>query len=337
METRGSRRPLLLSAAVLLVLAVLAAVLTLAARGSAERPAAATGAATGRSGPTGPAPVDLAALVDGYTAGFTPGGPYTVPDAGQRRAIADGVLGALDGQAEQAGRALARAGYRLTEFTEAATGRRVAEIADGTDTDGTDPGGRGWGRVYLDLSARAGWTVQVPHPVSDARTEALGVDLFRAAPGGVLVLAGAHRRAGADGASDVAHRADTVFAAVVEALTGRGLPGIQVHGFDEGSLPGQDAVVSSGAGQPGPAAELTAAGLGRAGYAVCRAWREKCGQLGGTTNVEGRFAAGLGVPWLHVELGNGLRTEPARRAVVAGVLAETARGWAAAGTPVPAS
>lgn len=65
----------------------------------------------------------------------------------------------------------------------------------------------------------------------------------------------------------------------------------------------------------------------RTPQAVCRAWRETCGQLGGTTNVEGRFAAGVGVPWLHVELGNGLRTEPARRAVVAGVLAETARSW----------
>ncbi len=321
METRGSRRSLLLPVAVLLVLAALAGVLTLAARGRAERPRVA------QSTPSGPVPVDLAARVDEYTAGFTADGPYTAPDAAQRRAVAEGVLGALDGQSEQAGRALARAGYRLTEFTEAATGRRVAEIAEIADDPGT--GSRGWGRVYLDLSARPYWSVQVPHPVSDARTEALGVDMFRAAPGGVLVLAGAHRRAGADGSSDVAHRSDTVFAAVVEALTGRGLPGIQVHGFDEGSLPGQDAVVSSGAGQAGPAAELTAAGLARAGYAVCRAWREKCGQLGGTTNVEGRFAAGAGVPWLHVELGNGLRTEPARRAVVAGVLAETARSWGA--------
>ncbi|MEV7772206.1 hypothetical protein [Kitasatospora sp. NPDC086791] len=316
METRGSRRPLLLPVAALLVLAALAGVLTLAARGQGQHPRAA------RSAPSGPAPVDLAARVDDFTADFAADGPYTEPDAAQRRAVADGVLGALDGQSEQAGQALARVGYRLTEFTEAATGRRVAEIADGTAA-----GSRGWGRVYLDLSARLNWSVQVPHPVSDARTEALGVELFRAAPGGVLVLAGAHRRAGSDGSSDVAHRTDTVFAAVVEALTGRGLPGIQVHGFDEGSLPGQDAVVSSGAGQAGPAAELTAASLGRAGYAVCRAWREKCGQLGGTTNVEGRFAAGVGVPWLHVELGNGLRTEPARRTVVAGVLADTARSW----------
>ncbi|MFF2043337.1 hypothetical protein ACFVVX_23240 [Kitasatospora sp. NPDC058170] len=332
METRGSRRAVVLPVAVLLVLAALAVVLTVAARGSAGRPGTAEGTSAGTpagssegapAGPAGPAPVDLAARVDGYTADFGPATGYTVPDAVRRRAVADGVLRAVEGRPQEAGRALAQAGYRLTEFTEAGSGRRVAEIAE----DGTAPEGRGWGRVYLDLSAPAGWTVQVPHPVSDSRTEQLGVELFRAAPGGVLVLAGAHRRAGEGGSADPAHRADTVFAAVVEALTARGLPGIQVHGFDEGSLPGQDAVVSSGTGPAGAAAELTASGLGQAGFAVCRAWREKCGQLEGTTNVEGRFAAGLGVPWLHVELGNGLRTEPARRAAVAEVLAATARSW----------
>ncbi|MBV2154308.1 hypothetical protein [Kitasatospora sp. SUK 42] len=269
--------------------------------------------------------MDLAARVGAFTADLLPGGRYTAPDRAQRRAVADGVLGALDGRTGKAGRALARVGYRITEFTEASTGRRVAEIAAVDDIGD----GRGWGRIYLDRSARPTWSVQVPHPASDAHTEALGVELFRAVPGGVLVLAGAHRRAGADGCADVAHRSDTVFAAVVEALTGRGLPGIQVHGFRAASLPGRDAVVSSGAGRPGPAAELTAAGLGGAGLVVCRAWREPGVPLAGTTNVEGRFAAGLGVPWLHVELAYGVRAEPARRAVVAGVLAETVRGWRA--------
>ncbi|MFI2612290.1 hypothetical protein [Kitasatospora sp. NPDC018619] len=276
--------------------------------------------ALGGAGPPAPGP-DLAARVDAYVGGFR-WGAYTAPDAAQRRALAEGVRALLDGRAERADRALARAGYRRTEFTEAATGRRVAELADAS-AEST----RGWGRVYLDLSARPAWSVQVPHPVSDARTEALGVDVFRAVPGGVLVLAGAHRRAGPDGSSDVAHRADTVFAAVVGVLTGRGLPGIQVHGFAEAGLPGRDAVVSPGAGRPGPAAELVADGLARAGYAVCRAWREGDGRLAGTTNVEGRRAAGAGVPWLHVELGRRLRTEPARRAVVAGVLADAARSW----------
>ncbi|MGW3184560.1 hypothetical protein ACWDD9_35350 [Kitasatospora sp. NPDC001119] len=272
--------------------------------------------------PPGPAPVDLAARVDAFTADFFPSGRYTVPGAAQRRAVADGVLGALDGRTGDAERALARAGYRITGFTEAMTGRPVTEIAETAAGDG-----RGWGRVYLDRSARPAWSVQVPHPASDVRTEALGVELFRAVPGGVLVLAGAHRRAGADGSSDVAHRSDTVFAAVVEALTLRGLPGIQLHGFGAASLPGRDAVVSSGAGRPGPAAELTAAGLGGAGLVVRRAWREPGARLAGATNVAGLFAAGLGVPWLHVELAYGVRADPARRAAVARVLAATVRGW----------
>ncbi|MFE2727893.1 hypothetical protein [Kitasatospora sp. NPDC059327] len=321
------RRAVPLSAALLLVLAALAVVLTVAARGSGGHPA--TVPADG-VGPTGPAPVDLAARVDEYTADFGPDGPYTVPDQAQRRAVADGVLAALDGRPERAGPVLAAVGYRLSEFTEAGSGRRVAEIAESPGRAADD---RGWGRVYLDLSAKAAWSVQVPHPVSDSRTERLGVDVFRAGPGGVLVLAGAHRRAGPDGSSDVAHRADTVFAAVVEALTARGLPGLQLHGFDEGSLPGQDAVVSGGAGPAGPAAELTAGGLGQAGFAVCRAWREKCGQLTGTTNVEGRFAAGLGVPWIHVELGAGPRTEPRRRASVTAALAATTASWRTGATP----
>ncbi|MGW2868199.1 hypothetical protein [Kitasatospora sp. NPDC001225] len=280
--------------------------------------------------PPGPAPVDLAARVDAFTADFFPSGRYTVPGAAQRRAVADGVLGVLDGRTGDAERALARAGYRFTGFTEAVTGRPVTEIAETGATAADDGGsgdGRGWGRVYLDRSVRPAWSVQVPHPASDVRTEALGVELFRAVPGGVLVLAGAHRRAGADGSSDVAHRSDTVFAAVVEALTLRGLPGIQLHGFGAAGLPGRDAVVSSGAGQPGPAAELTAAGLGGAGLVVRRAWREPGARLAGATNVAGLFAAGLGVPWLHIELAYGVRADPARRAAVARVLAETVRGW----------
>ncbi|MFE6869042.1 hypothetical protein ACFVFS_21115 [Kitasatospora sp. NPDC057692] len=266
-------------------------------------------------------PADLAARVEAYTAAFA-FGAYTAPDPARRRAVADGVRSAVDGHPERADRHLAGAGYRLTEFTEAVSGRRTAEIADAS---GADP--RGWGRIYLDLSTRAGWSAQVPHPVADRRTELLGAELFQRVPGGVLVLAGAHRRAGAGGSADVAHRQDTVFAAVVGALTARGLPGLQLHGFDRSSLPGADAVVSSGAGTAGEAAERTAAGLEAAGLTVCRAWRETCGRLAGTTNVEGRFAAALGATWLHVELAGPLRTDPVRRARVAAALAGTAGAW----------
>ncbi|MER7708001.1 hypothetical protein ABTX81_34555 [Kitasatospora sp. NPDC097605] len=323
MEKREVRRSMRRPVAALVVLAALAGGLALAARGPARHPSgagpAAASAASAASA-AAPRPVDLADRIDAYTAAVTVGG-YTAPDPAQRRAVADGVRSAVDGRPDRAGRLLAAVGYRLTEFTEAVSGRRTAEIADAS---GTDP--RGWGRIYLDLSTPAGWSAQVPHPVSDSRTEALGAELFRAAPGGVLVLAGAHRRAGTDGSADVAHRDDTVFAAVVEALAARGLPGVQLHGFAEDSLPGTDAVVSSGAGTAGGIAERTADGLAAAGLAVCRAWRETCGRLEGTTNVQGRFAAGLGVPWVHVELANPLRTDPARRARVVAALAGAVSG-----------
>ena len=330
MEIRGFRRwlPLLLVPALLGATAALA----LTAAGDSGRSPAAVSAGDagpigpiGPTGPTGPREVDLADRVDAYTARFSSTTPYTVPDSEQCRAVADGVAHAVEGRPDLAGQSLGTVGFRLTEFVDRATGRRLAEIADASALSEAE---RGWGRVYLDLSAQASWSVQVPHPVSDASTELLGVETFRAAPGGVLVLAGAHRRAGADGSSDPAHQADTVFAAVLDALAVHALPGIQVHGFDEDSLSGQDAVVSAGTAAPGPAAKHTADALERTGFTVCRAWREKCGNLEGTTNIAGRTAADLGLPWLHIELANNLRTDDSRRAEAAAALAATARLWA---------
>ncbi|MCX5212539.1 hypothetical protein OG689_25175 [Kitasatospora sp. NBC_00240] len=331
MEIRVSRRRVL-PVVLLLALAALAGVLTatlLGAGPSGANGRAGAGKASAAGRATGPEQVDLAARVDAWTAGFGPSTPYSSPDEGQRRAVVDGVAQAVEGHPDQADRSLRTVGYRLTEFVDSGSGRRLAEIADGSGHEAE----RGWGRVYVDLSAKASWSVQVPHPVFDTRTELLGVEVFRDAPGGVLVLAGAHRKAGAGGSSDPAHRTDTVFDAVLQATAARGLPGLQVHGFDEGSLPGQDAVLSGGTAPPGPALRSTADGLEGAGFAVCRAWRDKCGHLEGTTNVQGRFAAGLGLPWLHVELGNGLRTDPERRAEVAAVLAVTARSWGGGATP----
>ncbi|MFJ5234460.1 hypothetical protein ACIQBJ_31715 [Kitasatospora sp. NPDC088391] len=325
-EQRRARRFALAAGGGLAALVALALVLTLLARGGGPAPAgpAATGGDTAPSGRG----TDLEARVSAFTSPFVAGTGYRAPTAAQRRAVADGVALAAQGRTEEATAELAKADYRITELTDSATGRRTAEIADAAPQS---EGRRGWGRVYIDLSVpHPSWTLQVPHPVADSRTENLGVEVFRAAPGGIMVLAGSHRRADPDGASDPAHRADTVFAAVLEGLATRGLPGIQVHGFDEASLAGQDSVVSTGTAPAGPAAELTAAGLAADGWNICRAWKDSCGQLEGTTNVEGRFAAGLGVPWLHVELATRLRTEPDLRGRVAATLAATARSWTAA-------
>lgn len=272
----------------------------------------------------GPPVVDLSARISRYVAPFRAGHGYREPTAAERSAVAEGVAELVAGRGASGRARLASVGYRVSELRDRATGRRVDEIAD---ADPVREAERGWGRVYLDLAAAARWTVQVPHPVADQNTEKVGTAVFEAEPGGVLVVAGAHRRAVPGGAADVAHNADTVFAAVVDRLAGERMPGIQVHGFDEGSLPGVDSVFSPGAAAPGTAVLRTAEALTAAGFTICRPWFEDCGQLAGTTNVEGRYAASIGVPFMHVELSPSVRAEAGPRQRLVGVLGRTAARW----------
>ncbi|MBQ0986292.1 hypothetical protein KBZ10_17585 [Streptomyces sp. F63] len=290
------------------------------------------------------ATVDLERHITGFVSRFGGNGGYHPPDRAERRTVADGLRLLLDGRREDAARRLAAAGYGVRTLTDRATGRRYAEIADlaepadgspaGEDSAGGSPAGRGWGRVYVDLGGgdRAGaepggggpggdgtarWSVQVPHPAADRGTERLGAAVLRGTPGGVLVVAGAHREAGRGDAADVAHRRDTVFHAVCAELASRGVPGVQLHGFADDSVPGYDAVVSTGRGDDGrEEARTLARGLRRNGLEVCRAWARRC-ELAGRGNEQGKRFAAEGVPFLHVELAHAVRSdgERARRAV----------------------
>jgi hypothetical protein len=46
-------------------------------------------------------------------------------------------------------------------------------------------------------------------------------------------------------------------------------------------------------------------------FRVCRSWRDDCGRLTGTTNVQGRDAARRGAPFVHVEISRGVRDDVA--------------------------
>lgn len=274
--------------------------------------------------------VDLERRITAFTASFRPDGGYRQPDREERRTVAAGVGLLLDGRHEDAARRLSSVGYGLLALTDRATGRRYAEVAETAgNTGGNGSGGtaRGWGRVYVDLDAPPRWSVQAPHPVADRDTERLAVDVLRRAPGGVLVLAGAHRAAGSDDAADVAHRRDTVFHAICDELVERGMPGMQVHGFADDSAPEYDAIVSTGRGDDAlDDARALARGLRADGLEVCRAWTRRC-PLEGRTNRQGRRAAADGVPFLHLEFSRAVRRDEDGRARVAGALAETATAW----------
>ncbi|URM91335.1 hypothetical protein LUW75_16660 [Streptomyces sp. MRC013] len=270
--------------------------------------------------------VDLGDHVSAFTGGLGPRGGYREPVRGERRTVAEGVGLFLDGRRAEAGRHLAGVGFRVRTLTDRATGRRYAEIADATEARAAT---RGWGRVYVDLGSPSRWSVQVPHPVADTDSEDVGVAMLRGTPGGVLVLAGAHREAGRGDAADVSHRRDTVFHAVCDELLKRGLPGIQVHGFDDATAPGYDAIVSTGSGTRGRAAgRAMSDALRDRGFDPCRAWSRKC-PLEGRTNVQGRAADKAGVPFLHVEFSRSVRESGRSVSRVAEAAGAATRVWAA--------
>ncbi|WP_428951675.1 hypothetical protein [Streptomyces sp. cg35] len=269
---------------------------------------------TSDAGSDGRADVDLLARVTGYTARFGADTGYLEPSRRDRETVAQGVGLLLDGKLERARQRLSDVDFTVRTLTDSGTGRRFTEIADRTD-EGPSP--RGWGRVYLaddGTHEDRRWTVQVPHPVADRNTERVGVGVLRGSRGGIMVIAGAHRKAGRGDASDVAHRRDTAFDAVCDLLAERGRPAVQVHGFADDSAPRHDVVASTGRGTAArtEGRRLADALRGR-GFDVCRAWARSC-PLEGRTNVQGRKASAQDVPFLHIELSNRVRTDEARTA-----------------------
>ncbi|MFJ5548540.1 hypothetical protein [Streptomyces sp. NPDC093225] len=231
----------------------------------------------------------------------------------------------LDGNQEAARRKLAEVDYSLQSFTDEVSGRRFAEVSDAAAFTGGRS--RGWGRVYVDLSTPIRWSVQVPHPIADENTERVGAEVLRGEPGGVLVLAGAHRNAGKGNAADVAHRTDSVFHSVIDELIKRKMPGVQLHGFANESFPEFDVVVSTGAGDRAVAdARLLSKGLRAADLEVCQAWSRKC-KLSGTSNEQGLDAAETDARFLHIEMNRGIRTNAESRSEVASAISKLTERW----------
>ncbi|MET8331906.1 hypothetical protein [Streptomyces sp. NPDC005181] len=251
--------------------------------------------------------VDLRSRILGYTAKFRADSPYTPPGKAQRARLAKAVGSLLSGDAQEAERQLAPLGLGLTRLTDTDSGRRYDEIA----ATGTGESTR-WGRLYLNADSTVRWDAQVPHPVSDRDTEALGIRLLEENPGGALVLAGAHRQAGEDDAAEVAHREDSAFHTVVVELQKRGVPGVQLHGFTDSSDRPYDAVVSTGAVETAPVEVAAMADrMDDDGLRVCRAWAARC-PLEGKTNVQGRSAQREHAGFVHVELARHARADDGR-------------------------
>ncbi|WP_158843912.1 hypothetical protein [Saccharothrix deserti] len=252
--------------------------------------------------PAGPSADGLGARLDEFAAALRDDVPYVPPDERQRRAFVEAVTALGSGSSEASG-ATEALGLTVERGTDAHTGRPYVAVASAPDAK------RGWGFYVIDASRPARVVVQVPHPANDLRTDEIGVELFRRVPGAVLAVAGTHRRV-AGGAGDAAHRTDSGFHALAEEHARRGLPQVQLHGFEDDSLPSADVVLSPGSGEAGALVERVAAGL-EGELRVCRAWERDCGELEGRRNKQGEAAARHGTVFVHVEVNRTVREDPA--------------------------
>ncbi|GAA3045879.1 hypothetical protein GCM10017562_04150 [Streptomyces roseofulvus] len=278
--------------------------------------------------PKSPELVDFDRRVVDYARQAAERAPYTPPSAADRARLALGVGSLLDGDRSGAERLLAAVGFRVTRLTDAVSGRRYDEVAAREQ----GPEAR-WGRLYVSAGAAVRWSVQVPHPVSDRDTEALGAHLMEGTPHGALVLAGAHRTAGRGDAADVAHRTDSAFHAIVLELQKRDLPGIQLHGFAKNGSRPYDAILSTGAARTVSRDATALADLmeGRA-LRVCRGWSAPY-PLEGATNAQGRSAQRRGTPFLHVELAPRTRADTFAADRAQAALATLLATWSDADRP----
>ncbi|WP_406863262.1 hypothetical protein ABZO31_23605 [Streptomyces sp. HUAS MG47] len=253
---------------------------------------------------------------------------YTPPGKKQRRQLAEGVGRLLDGDLEEAERLLDSVGFRVNRLTDTASGRRYNEVA------AREPGTEArWGRLYVHADSGVRWNVQVPHPVADRGTEALGARLLEDVPGGALVVAGAHRTAGRGDAADVAHRTDSVFHAIVMEMQRRRIPGLQLHGFARASNRPYEAILSTGAAETAPAeADAVADRMESSDLRVCRGWSDRC-PLEGTQNVQGEGATRYGATFVHAELAPDARGDEPRAEAVREALSGLLTTWNEAGRP----
>ncbi len=171
---------------------------------------------------------------------------------------------------------------------------------------------RGWGLFARRTAPQNAIIIEVPHPIFDTGTPAVGLDLFRALNAAALLVAGSHRHANADGSADAAHSPQTVFYAIhTAATTDLSAVVLQIHGFAAVHHPGYPQIVLGG--NRSPASETLAAALAEslqnAGLSVGVCGNGQWKKLCGTRNIEGESMPNG--TFIHIELDESVRADDA--------------------------
>jgi hypothetical protein len=238
---------------------------------------------------------------------------YAVPSRAEARRLAAAAQHAQADRLEEAARLLEPLGYQVVRLTTP-DARRYVVLEESVGPDGTVA--RHWGLYVLDANFGTNLLVEVAHPIHDIDSHRVAVELFEAARGRALLVAGAHRHANADAGSDVAHTSDSVFESVHTALLRPDTVVIQLHGFARERHPDLgDIVISGGVSPPPPLVTALAESL-RPTADVCLYERDRCRALAGTVNVQGHSTRAAGATFVHVELARPLRSDDGPRQAV---------------------
>ncbi|MFD4406190.1 hypothetical protein ACFWPH_25870 [Nocardia sp. NPDC058499] len=211
--------------------------------------------------------------------------------------------------------------YRLEDIT---TGDD--DTLEGLVEQGRPTAGNGLYVARPPSATRSPVVVQIPHPVADKHTEDMGTQLFAETDAQLFMLAGAHRNAGDDSA-DVAHRDDSTFAAVNDAVIGADTVVVQLHGFsaDKHDDDYGEVVLSSSVDEPSPLLRQMADDLEDNGFDTCVYNGKRCRQLAATTNVQAVQARARGAEFIHIEVDHDIRDSRSDSRELVRVIGETLR------------
>jgi hypothetical protein len=186
---------------------------------------------------------------------------------------------------------------------------------------------RGWGTYIFNPAGSVDFCVEVPHPIWDTNTWKMGAWLFLQARARWYFVSGTHRYANTDSSSDMAHVTQSVFYTAHRIIGSA--TACQVHGFDrsDAQYQGYPQVVISNGTQYPPGnlytlqTNYTNRGITAGVYST--ATKSSLGQLGATTNTEGKWSASHGKAFVHCEHDYPIRTDSATMQLAVDALRST--------------
>lgn len=281
---------------------------------------------------------DLLAYVDTFVARIprkyssTLVNGYDIPTVAEISGMA-AVMNAIQaGDLESAASLAVPYSFKITQYTDTATGRPLVILSEIQNADGTWP--HAWGMyIYDSDTATSDTLIEVPHPLADLNTERSGVLMFRQARAKALLLAGSHRYANQDSFSDMAHVQSSVFEAIHEQLQTPTSVVIQPHGYSKtnySTATPADTILSSGTSGPSALIVAMDTSVKVAGFTSCIYTGDldgtsiqsanPCYELGATTNVQGISARSLGARFVSAETETAVRTDVGRNAAYVSAL-----------------